>query len=447
MSQQQYRTAPVSSSQMPTGIPYIIGNEASERFSFYGMKAILLLFMTDYIRNSAGDLDVMKKEDAQVIVHLFVSFVYFTPLLGALLSDWLLGKYRTILILSIVYCLGHLSLAINSTESGLYIGLFLIGVGAGGIKPCVSAHVGDQFGNKNKHLLSKVFSWFYFSINVGAMVSMFLIPILIEKFGPHVAFGIPGILMLIATFFFWLGRKEFIHVPPRGHQVFKDLISEEGRNAIFKLIPLYLFVMVFWALFDQSATTWLSQAKGMDLHWLGYEWQKEQMQLINPLCILIFAPLFAYVVYPFINKYFPLTPMRKIGIGLFVTSFSFVICAFIQKWIDAGETPSIQWQVLAYIILTSAEIMVSITCLEFSYTQAPHSIKSIIMSIYLLSVTFGNLLTSYVIRLTSQPQFKKLLQGENYFWFFAGLMLITSLLFMVYARFYKEQTYIQKEAD
>ena len=97
--------------------------------------------------------------------HLFTSAVYFTPILGAVLCDVFLGKYRTILLLSIVYCLGHFALALNETKMGLIIGLSLISIGAGGIKPCVSAHVGDQFGKSNSHLLERVFSWFYLSIN------------------------------------------------------------------------------------------------------------------------------------------------------------------------------------------------------------------------------------------------------------------------------------------
>ena len=90
----------------------------------------------------------------------------------------------------------------------LGLGLALIALGAGGIKPCVSAHVGDQFGKQNKHLITKVFGWFYFSINFGSTVSMPLTPWLLEHYGPGWAFGVPGILMAIATFVFWLGRLQ-----------------------------------------------------------------------------------------------------------------------------------------------------------------------------------------------------------------------------------------------
>ena len=155
---------------MPKGIPYIIGNELAERFSFYGMKCILVVFMTKYIMDSQGNLSPLSNEEATVWYHWFTSAVYFTPLIGAIISDAFLGKYRTILILSIVYCLGHFTLAVDETAWGLAVGLSLISIGAGGIKPCVSAHVGDQFGKTNHFLLEKVFSWFYLSINLMVVI-------------------------------------------------------------------------------------------------------------------------------------------------------------------------------------------------------------------------------------------------------------------------------------
>jgi HrpA-like RNA helicase len=124
----------------------------------------------------------MTGPQAEAWYHTFVSCVYFLPILGAFLGDAILGKYRTILILSIVYCFGHLALAINHTRAGLVVGLFLIALGAGGIKPCVSANVGDQFGVSNQHLLARVFSWFYFSINLGSAFSTLLIPWLLDPF-------------------------------------------------------------------------------------------------------------------------------------------------------------------------------------------------------------------------------------------------------------------------
>src|SRR5829696_1345345 len=107
MANTPYLTAPLKTDKMPPGVPYIVGNEAAERFSFYGMKGILVVFMTKYLMNAQGELAVMSQEDAQGYFHVFVSAVYLLPILGAFLADAVLGKYRTILWLSIVYCIGH----------------------------------------------------------------------------------------------------------------------------------------------------------------------------------------------------------------------------------------------------------------------------------------------------------------------------------------------------
>lgn len=402
MSTDTYLTAPIATKNLPKGIPYIIGNEAAERFSFYGMKGILTIFMTKYLfllSDTAGT--PMAKAEAIARYHEFTSWVYLTPVLGAFLADWLLGKYRTILSLSIVYCLGHFALAFMgsgglSAENWMLTGLYLIALGSGGIKPCVSAHVGDQFGQSNSHWLSKVFGWFYISINVGAALSTLATPLLLEWYGPHWAFGVPGVLMALATFVFWQGRKVFVHIPPRGNEFIKEVFSPEGYLAVGKLFIIFLFVAVFWALFDQTGSSWVLQAEDLDRNWLGINWLSSQIQAINPIMIVTLVPLFGYVVYPAIDKVFPLTPLRKIAIGLFIMVPGFAIVSVVQSWIDAGQTPSIAWQLFAYAILTASEVMVSITCLEFAYTQAPKNMKSVIMAVFLFSVSLGNYFTAGV---------------------------------------------------
>tara|TARA_B100000401_G_scaffold112875_1_gene73685 strand:- start:775 stop:2094 length:1320 start_codon:yes stop_codon:yes gene_type:complete len=436
----KYSTSPRATKNMPKGIPYIIGNELAERFSFYGMKCILIVFMTKYLMDHNGNYNTMSNAEATHWYHLFTSAVYYTPILGAIISDVFLGKYKTILFLSIIYCLGHLTLALDETAWGLAIGLSLISVGAGGIKPCVSAHVGDQFGKTNSHLLEKVFSWFYLSINLGAFISTMLTPILLKHYGSHIAFGIPGILMFIATILFWMGRNTFIHIPPGGMKFLKEVFSREGLTAIGKLCIIYIFIAPFWSLFDQTGSTWIIQAENLNRNWLGINWLPSQIQAINPIMILIFAPTFTYFVYPKLNQYFELTPLKKINIGLFLTVPSFLIIAYLQSQIDLGNTPSIAWQILAYAILTAAEVLVSITCLEFSYTQAPNNIKSLIMGLFMLSIAVGNTFTMFV-----NSSITNINDGASFFFFFAKIMLLTALLFMIVVKFFRSKTYLHQE--
>jgi proton-dependent oligopeptide transporter, POT family len=448
MAKHQYATSPPNLKGMPPGVPFIIGNEAAERFSFYGMRSILIVFMTQYIVNHLGQPDHMGDAEARQNFALFVSAVYFLPIFGAILAEGFIGKYNTIFWLSIIYCFGHFALALNDTRLGLLLGLGLISIGSGGIKPCVSANVGDQFGESNKHLLSKVFGWFYFSINAGSFISTLLCPFLLAdpRFGPRWAFGIPGVAMVIATIFFWAGRKKFVHIPPAGLGFLKQVFSKEGFGALFRLAIVYVFVAVFWSLWDQSSGgSWTLQAQHMDLHWFGFDLIASQVQTANPILILLFIPLVNYVLYPLIDKVFLLTPLRKIGIGLFLTAGSYVVIWYIQTMIDAGLKPSVNWQFLAYVILTLGEAMVSITGLEFSYTQAPNKMKSAVMALWLFTVSMGNLFTAGVNYFIRNPDGSSKMDDQHYYIFFAELMLGAAIIFVIVACFYKGKTYLQSQ--
>jgi POT family proton-dependent oligopeptide transporter len=492
MAKTQYLTAPLKTDKMPPGVPYIVGNEAAERFSYYGMNSILVPFMITLLRDHQGNLAVMSEPQANVRYHTFQTAVYGLCFLGAVLADAFIGKFRTIFILSIVYCFGHFTLAIDHTRVGLAIGLGLIALGAGGIKPCVSANVGDQFGSSNQHLLPRVFSWFYFSINFGSAFSTLLIPWLLEPYvpkagpggeppgafeqflhrlhTPDVAFGVPGILMLIATIIFWLGRKKFVHIPPSRRrwlveffdvEKFKALRIQPGQGRVRRflgalntdtlktlgnLLILVPFAAMFWSLWNQNFSSWVEQGMRMNRNLFGHEWLPAQIQTVNPIFILIMLPLFSYGIYPAIEKVYRLTPLRKIGIGLFVTALAFAIIGWIQLRIDAGQTPHILWQILAFVVLTAGEVMVSVTHLEFAYTQAPKKLKSLVMCTYLGAISLGNVFTAGVNFFIQNPDGTVKLKGASYFFFFVVVMLVTAVLFLFFARFYRGRTYIQDEA-
>jgi POT family proton-dependent oligopeptide transporter len=176
----------------------------------------------------------------------------------------------------------------------------------------------------------------------------------------------------------------------------REVFSRDGVLTILRLALVYLCIAVFWALFDQTSSAWVLQAEDMDLRWLGIDWLPSQIQVLNPILVMVLIPLFQFVVYPGVNRVFRLTPLRKIGIGLFVMTAGFGLSAVVQGWIDGGAKPSIAWQFVAYLVITSAEVMVSITGLEFSYAQAPKTMKSVIMAVWLLSVSLGNYVTAAV---------------------------------------------------
>ena len=440
-----YRTGPVPSSSMPDGIPYIIVNDVAERFSFFGVRAILVIFMTQYLMTSDGVLATYSEQDATSYFHLFTASAYFLPLIGAIVSDAFLGKYRTIIFLSLVYCAGHLSLALDDTRIGLFMGLTLIAFGSRGIKPSVASNVGDQFGKSNQHLLSRAYSWYYLGINIGSSTSSLLIPWLLENYGTSVAFGVPGLFMLAATGTFWLGRNKFVHIPPGGKSYLQEVFGDEGKRIFKRLFIVYVLVAAFWSLFDQMGSTWVLQAQQMNRNIFGYELLSAQIMAANPFLVIALIPVFTYIVYPIMGQFFEVTAGRKMSMGMFLASTPFVVTAWIEFLIQSGATPHISWQLLAYLLLTIAEVMLVITCMEFSYTQAPQKMKSLVMSFFYLSISMGNLFTALVNQIIQNPDGSSKLEGVMYHLFFAGFMGMVALIFAFYIYYYKEEHIVQDE--
>ena len=315
------RSKPKTDLKMPAGIPYIIGNEAAERFSYYGMRCILIVFMTQYLLDDLGKSQFTELQ-AMVWYHIFVAACYLFSILGAITADVFLGKYKTIKIFSSIYFFGHCVLALFVSKIGLFCGLTLIALGAGGIKPCVAAHAGDQFNTQNKHLISKGYSWFYLAISVGATPAVLLIPFLLKKYGPTTAFLIPGILMLIATIIFCSRRNLYLNVPPIGWKKYLHELSDINNIKTAKSIFLtFIFISFFFCLMDQGSSSWVIQATKMDrkinLGFIQFTLEPSQIQFLDGIFTIIFAPLFSYVIYPFFEKFTEVTHFKRIVAGFF----------------------------------------------------------------------------------------------------------------------------------
>jgi POT family proton-dependent oligopeptide transporter len=543
MAKKPFLTAPDQTSRgWPPGVKYIIGNEIGERFSFYGMRAILqphlaYLYVVMFLGMKwAGGFDTSHAIDAPWAVtdwlsnvwravaqsqgshdaHMFNATAYALPMLGAILADKWIGKYLTIMTLSLVYCAGHAVLALGGDASlgGMHLGLALIALGTGGIKPCVSAHVGDQFGKANWFLTRKVFQFFYMSVNFGSFFSTLLIPWLLRAYGPHVAFGLPGVLMFIATVVFWWGRWTFVHVPAapggklglldalagcllftgvlgiwlfaddlelstractiiaapsvalgfllfavrqrmqpddgflavlfstiaRGARRTRERLGDEavdGVKAVFRVLSVILPISVFWALFDQHSTTWVTQATFMNLEVGPFTILPAQTASANPIMVMIFIPFLLYGVFPLVEKRgFEFTPLRRMGIGMLMAAGSFAMAALVQSWIDAGQHPSVLWLLPQYAILTMSEVLVSSTGVELSYSQAPRRMKSTVMGLWYLQITIGNLIAAAFIGNHTM--------NVSFFTTFAIAMAIFSVLFVARAAFFNYRDYPQE---
>jgi POT family proton-dependent oligopeptide transporter len=224
---------------------------------------------------------------------------------------------------------------------------------------------------------------------------------------------------------------------------FFGIEATEGPVAVLAIMSVFFLVSIFWALFDQHGSSWIIQGKKMDLllvlPFVGQQKvDPQQVAALNPLLVMVLIPFVNYVLYPGVEKLgVKATPLRRMTAGMLVAGLAFVAVALIQQRIDARGhgTVSIAWQVVPYLILTLAEVLVSITGLEFAYTQAPKRMKSTIMGFWLLTVSAGNVLVSIISKIK--------LPDEKFFWVFAALMAGAGVLFGVRAYFYKDQDFIQ----
>ena len=235
--------SPEPRAAIPKQIRYIIGNEGCERFSFYGMRNVLTVFLVSSLLLYLPEGE--RARGAKDVFHTFVIGVYFFPLLGGWLADRFFGKYHTIFWLSLIYCAGQACLAMFVTNrTGFYVGLGLIALGSGGIKPCVAAFVGDQFDQTNKHRAKVVFDAFYWIINFGSFFASLLMPIFLSYLGPAIAFGVPGVLMFISTAILCAGRRQYVMVAPapaNPHsflRVSRDAIASGVCGKIFAAISV-----------------------------------------------------------------------------------------------------------------------------------------------------------------------------------------------------------------
>ncbi|GAC1371533.1 MAG: hypothetical protein NVS3B25_31950 [Hymenobacter sp.] len=442
-------TPAAETATFPRAVPFIIGNEVAERFSYYGMRAILPTFLVAQFFNPTHRvaLNAVAEAQANDFVHSFAALGYALPVLGALLADWVLGKYRVILYLSGLYCVGHALLAYYTDDlAGFRLGLLVVAVGMGGIKSSVTANLGDQFDQRTTHLLPKAYGWFQLAIDVGAALSTAFIPELYARAGAAVAFGVPGLLMGAAALTFWLGRRHYVRVPPTGllPGLRQTLGPGEGRAALRRVGVVFLFIPVLWALYDQSVSEWVLQAAHLNRElWPGYAPLPEQLQILGIVFGIGLNPLLTYRVYPALaRRGVRATPLRRMGAGMVIVAGAVAIVAGIQHGLDAGGSPSVWWQVLAYFVVAGGTIMVAVTGLEYAYTHSPKAIKSLTTALWLLTIAGGNFFLAFMNGSIARGGFFARFQGANYYWFFVGLMAVNVTLFAVVAARLKEKTYV-----
>jgi POT family proton-dependent oligopeptide transporter len=237
--------------------------------------------------------------------------------------------------------------------------------------------------------------------------------------------------MAVATFIFWLGRTRYVTIPPTPLRRYIDeAFHAPQRLQLARLAWLCALVSFFWALFDQMGSSWIFQAERLQRDLLLPLFGRvtllaPQLQALNPILILAFTPLCIWGVYPWLARRGLLTTNVKLLCGMILASASFLIVYYTQQLLESGAAVSVLWQVYAHILLTAAEVLISVTTLEMTYVFAPRVSRSFTTSFYLLSVAAGNLFTAlttrYLPHIIGEPS------SPSYFLFFAALPLLLAV--------------------
>lgn len=419
----------------PTGFWFFFWGELAERSCFYGIRAVLFLYVANEL--NFGD------DNAGTIVSLYIAACYFLPLIGGYLADNFFGKYWTIVGFSIPYILGQLLLCIDSQQIFgispryfLFVSLALLAMGSGVIKPNISTLMGltyDRYRPGQSQLRSDAFSLFYMAINIGGFTSSLVVPWLRSHYSYQIAFLFPAALMAAALLVFALGKpfyaREVINRTPK---------TEEGGQGneqlawtvLGKLFTLFLVITFFWMIFDQYSTTWIRFAKDdFDPHLFGVHVDPDQVQALNPLFIVVLLPFVSIGLWRLLGRMgLHMRPTDKMLVGFFLTAAGMALMATAGFLASPTHKLSLWWQVVTFLCVTLAELCISPVGLELAFTAAPPSMKGFITGCFLLTVFLGNLLNSLLTRLYGP------LGPGKYFGLLTGILLVVIIAFLVVAR-------------
>ena len=427
----------------PTGFWFIWGGEFAERCSYYGMRAILATYM-------AKELG-FGEANAGTVMSFFIAACYFLPLIGGYVADNFFGKYWTIVGFSLPYIAGHFILGFPN-DTCFVIALCLLAMGAGVIKPNISTLMGMTYREQRPgqpELLAAAFSWFYVAINIGAFIGQVTVPLTKDKYGYQAAFLVPTLFMVVALIVFALGKKEYATEKIVRKKLTSAEISERLRF-LGRVSGLFLPVMMFWAAFDQTASTWVFFGQTyMHEELLGYHVTAEELQALNAFCIVSLTPVLRLLFGQLAKRGVIVRPTTKLFIGFFFTAAACLFLAtagemagtaqevttlkdgkeVVEKVVAAGEKVSMWWMVAAYVVLTIGELLISVTGLELAFVVSPPSMRGFVTGVWLLMVWAGNLFVNAPI-----TRLYPLMTPANYFGMLAGMVLVTGVIYAFIAR-------------
>ena len=441
----------------PKGLYLLFFTEMWERFSYYGMRAILILYLTKkFIEGGLG----MDEKYAMLLYGYFTGFVYFTPLIGGWLADRYLGKRLAVTIGGITMMLGQFTLfGLNST-TGLYIGLLLLIIGNGFFKPNISTLVGGLYKEGDSRR-DAAFTIFYMGINLGAMIAPLVIGVVTDNmfattnedgsisYGYRYGFLVSGIGMLLGQVIFNLLGTKYLgdlgtkpigavsdssvtesskSVNPETREVLDEKQEKQRISVIFILL---IFAVFFWAGFEQAGSSLsLYTDKYIDRSIGSFEIPTSWFQSVNPLFIVTLAPLFTLFWASPIGR--RLTTPVKMGIGMIIlgAGFLFMIGAVAERSAngdvnDVNNKAALMWLIMTYLLHTIGELCISPVGLSVVTKLSPPKLASVLMAVWMLSSFFANIVGGYI------ASYVETMGAGEVFTYIAGFVSVCGVLLIL----------------
>ena len=433
----------------PAGLYVLFFTEMWERFSYYGMRVLLTLYMTKYLFDaaekgqeiygyamikllvskivSAGGISeqVTAQIFASQVYGLYTGLVYLTPLIGGIIADRYWGQRRSVYVGGILMAIGHFLMAF---ESSFFLALFFLILGNGAFKPNISTQVGGLY-EEGEDKRDSAFTIFYMGVNLGAFLSPLICGTLGQKYGWHYGFSAAGFGMMLGLFVYHWGRKFLPDDYTANSNQDSSKLQPEAADQwkrILALIFLCAINIIFWAVYEQQGNTmqlWADERTSW--LFLGWEMPSTWFQSFNPFFIFIFAPVLAWYWKWQSSRNIEPTSVTKMGIGCFQMGISFVVMIVATKILGPTEKGSVHWLIWSTLILTIGELYLSPIGLSLVAKVAPARMISMMMGVWYLSSFLGNYLSGYI------GSYYEIIPKDLFFSILVGMGLVAGLVFVL----------------
>jgi POT family proton-dependent oligopeptide transporter len=429
----------------PAGLFVLFFTEMWERFSFYGMRALLVLYMTKYLLfepNRAAEVlgynqleyflksifGVMNiQQMSSQIYGLYTGFVYFTPFFGGVIADKFWGQHKTVYLGGLLMAIGHFLMA---SEKMFLVALLFLILGNGCFKPNISTQVANLY-KEGDGRRDSAFTIFYMGINLGAFFSPLICGTLGQTVGWHWGFGAAGVGMLVGLFVYWLGSD----LVPKDQQtadgkkvVHEDKpLSKDEWYAVGALVYLCALNIMFWGIYEQQGNVlqiWADEKTNWSFFGL-FNIPSTWFQSFNPAMIFIFAPMLAKFWDKRATKGKTSSSVSKMGFGSILAGLAYIIMILAAYSLPDGQKGSVIWLFTTVFVFTMGELYLSPIGLSLVTKVSPKRIVSMMMGVWFFSSFIGNYMTGYL------GTFYSVMKPDQYFMMLTAIGLATGGLFYI----------------